>query len=139
MIFKKALIAGAALAGAMFTAVPAYAQPTIIFQIPGFSLHIGDDDFNDYDDTPRRRGRGDRVCFYEHINYGGDSFCVRPGERLRSLGRWNDKISSIRVRGDAEALVCQHIRFDGRCVTIDRSVRNLGRRGNDIISSIRVR
>ncbi len=139
MILNKVLIAGAALAGAMLMAAPAYAQPSISFQVPGFSFNIGGDDFDDDRDTPRRRGRGDRVCFYEHVNFEGDSFCVRPGERLRSLGRWNDKISSIRVRGDAEALVCEHNGFDGRCVTVDRSVRNLGRRGNDIISSIRVR
>ncbi len=102
-----------------------------------FGIQFGDDDF---EDRPRRRGRGDRVCFYEHVNYEGDSFCMRPGERMRSLGRnWNDEISSIRVRGDAEALVCEDRRFRGRCAIVDRSIRNLGRRGNDIISSIRVR
>jgi hypothetical protein len=138
-MLKKALFAGAVLAGALLVAAPAYAQPSISFQVPGFSFYIGDGDFDDFRDTPRRRNRGDRVCFYEHVNYGGDSFCVRPGERLRSLGSWNDRISSVRVRGDAEALVCEHVAFRGRCVTIDRSVRNLGRRGNDIISSIRVR
>jgi hypothetical protein len=88
---------------------------------------------------PRPSGLRDRVCFYEHVNYGGASFCARPGERISSLGSWNDRISSIRVLGDAEALVCEHNNFRGRCVVIDRSVRNLGPRGNDIISSIRVR
>lgn len=107
------------------------------FSIPGFSFFIGDPGF---DRRPIfRPGLRDRVCFYEHVNYGGASFCARPGEALRALGSWNDRISSIRVLGNAEALVCEHVGFRGRCVVIDRSVRNLGVRGNDIISSIRVR
>ena len=113
---------------------------SVSFSIPGFSFSIGDGDFDrPRPSRPDRPGRGDQVCFYEHVNYGGDSFCARPGERIRSLGAWNDRISSIRVRGFAEAQVCEHNGFRGRCVVIDRSVRNLGRGGNDIISSIRVR
>jgi uncharacterized protein YraI len=116
-------------------------QPNINFSVPGFSFSIGDGGF----DRPNRPGRpgggGGRseVCFYEHVNFDGDSFCARPGERIRSLGQWNDRISSIRVRGGAEALVCEHDGFNGRCITIDRNARDLGRGGNDIISSIRVR
>ncbi len=113
------------------------ADVNLSFSIPGFSFSIGSGGF-DFD-RPRRPDRRDRVCFYEHVNYDGDRFCARPGERLRSLGSWNDRISSIRVFGDAEAQVCEHNAFRGRCVIIDRNVRNLGRRGNDIISSIRVR
>lgn len=113
---------------------------SIGFSIPGFSFSIGNGgvDF-DRPGRPGRPGGRDRVCFYEHVNYDGDRFCLRPGERERSLGSWNDRISSIRVFGDAEALVCQHDNYRGRCAIVDRSVRNLGRRGNDIISSIRVR
>ena len=107
------------------------------FSIPGFSFFIGDPGFDRR--TPFRPGIRDRVCFYEHVNYGGASFCARPGERISSLGSWNDRISSIRVLGNAEALVCEHNNFRGRCVVVDRSLRNLGARGNDIISSIRVR
>ena len=110
------------------------------FSIPGFSFFIGDPGFDRRPPfRPGRPGLRDRVCFYEHVNYGGASFCARSGENLRSLGSWNDRISSIRVQGSAEALVCEHVNFRGRCVVIDRSVRNLGARGNDIISSIRVR
>lgn len=111
----------------------------LTFSIPGFSFSIGDGgaDF----DRPRRPrpGTRDRVCFYEHVNYNGNRFCMEPGERSRSLGSWNDRISSIRVYGDAEAQVCENNNYRGRCVVVDRDIRNLGRRGNDIISSIRVR
>ncbi|HEV7275124.1 MAG TPA: SH3 domain-containing protein [Devosiaceae bacterium] len=108
----------------------------IEFSIPGFSFSFGDGDFRRPD---RRPDRGGRVCFYEHVNYEGDQFCMRPGQSRSSLGDWNDTISSIRVRGGAEARVCEHNGFEGRCATIDRNVRNLGSRGNDQISSIRVR
>ena len=111
-------------------------QPDVSIQlsVPGFSISIGDDD-----SFPGPIIGDGRVCFYEHINYGGDRFCMLAGQSRRSLGDWNDEISSIRVYDDAEALVCQHTNFQGRCAVIDRSVRNLSFFGNDIISSIRVR
>jgi uncharacterized protein YraI len=112
----------------------------IQFSIPGFSFSIGDGGFDfDRPGRPDRPDRRSQVCFYEHVNYQGDRFCARPGERIRALGAWNDRISSIRVSGFAEAQVCEHNGFRGRCAIIDRNVPNLGRRGNDIISSIRVR
>lgn len=107
------------------------------FNIPGFSFQIGSGGF---DVRPGRPGGGsrDRVCFFERSNFRGDSFCSRPGERLARLGRWDDSISSIEVRGDAQALVCERTNFNGRCIVISRSVPNLrGAAGN--ISSIRVR
>ena len=109
----------------------------IRFSIPGFSFSIGDG--GGFDFRPIRPDSRSRVCFYRHVNYGGDRFCLRPGQNRRSLGDWNDEISSIRVIGNAVAQVCEHNNYQGRCVIIDRSVRNLGSRGNDIISSIRVR
>lgn len=110
----------------------------IEFSVPGFSISIGQGGGFEIG-RPGRPDRRAQVCFYERANFNGASFCARPGERIRALGAWNDRISSIRVRGGAEAQVCEHNGFNGRCVVIDRDVRNLGRRGNNIISSIRVR
>ena len=114
------------------------ADVSIGFSVPGFSFQIGNGGFDIRPDRPGRPGRNDQVCFYEDNNFRGDSFCARPGERLRSLGNWNDEISSIRVRGNAEALVCQDNNFRGRCVVVTRDIRSLGS-ANDQISSIRVR
>jgi len=106
------------------------------FNVPGFSFQIGSGGF---DVRPGRPGGNrDRICFYENSNFRGDSFCARPGERLARLGRWDDSIRSIEVRGDAQALVCERANFNGRCIVISRSVGNL-RGANDNISSIRVR
>lgn len=107
------------------------------FSVPGFSFQIGNGGFDIRPGRPGRPGR-DQVCFYERPNFRGDSFCARPGEDIARLGRWNDEISSIRVRGDARALVCERNNFNGRCVVISRDAANLGR-ADDEISSIRVR
>ena len=106
------------------------------FNVPGFSFQIGSGGF---DVRPGRPGGSrDRVCFYENTNFRGDSFCARPGERLARLGRWDDSIRSIEVRGSAEVQVCERTNFNGRCIVISRSVANL-RGANDNISSLRVR
>lgn len=107
------------------------------FGVPGFSFSIGNG--GDFRPRPGRPDRGGQVCFFEDVNYRGASFCARPGDRDRSLGSFNDRISSIRVRGDAQVQVCEDYNFGGRCAVLDRSRANLGGRNNDIISSYRVR
>lgn len=103
---------------------------------PNFSFGINCDDNDGV--TIGRRAQG-QVCFYEHVNYRGASFCARPGERDRRLnGFWNDRISSIRVQGNASAVVCEDFGFNGRCARVDSNIRRLGGRNNDVISSYRV-
>jgi uncharacterized protein YraI len=119
---------------------PAPSRPdvdvSIGFSTPGFSFQIGSGGF---DVRPGRPGgTRDRVCFFEDRNFRGDSFCVRPGERIASLGRWDREISSIQVQGDAQALICERTNFNGRCIVISRSTRNLGA-ADDRVRSIRVR
>jgi uncharacterized protein YraI len=108
----------------------------VSFSVPGFGFWVG----NGRDFRPRPGRHAGRVCFYEDFNYRGRSFCARPGSADRRLApRWNDRISSIRVVGDAQARVCEDFGFDGRCAVLDRSRPRLGGRNNDIISSYRVR
>ncbi len=87
-------------------------------------------------------GRGRRVarvCFYENFNYGGRSFCANEGHADRSLGkRWNDRISSIRVMGNARVRVCENFDYGGRCRVVTRDRPRLNGRNNDVISSYRV-
>jgi hypothetical protein len=82
----------------------------------------------------------DGVCFYKDPNFNGDYFCVRSGESVASMPNgMNDKISSMRVVGRAEAIVFKDIRFAGRSSRFDRDIRNLRDDGwDDVISSIRV-
>lgn len=112
------------------------ADVSVSFSIEGFSFSFGGGNFSVGSSRPSNTAR---VCFFEDVNYRGDSFCLRPGQSLRTLGNWNDEISSINVSGSAEALVCEDTRYNGRCVVVSRDIRDLGRRGNDRISSIKVR
>ena len=105
------------------------------FNVPGFSFSIG----NGADFRPRPGQPDGQVCFYEDYNYRGASFCARPGQRDASLGAFNDRISSIRITGDAQVQVCEDYNYRGRCAVLDRSRSSLGERNNDIISSYRVR
>lgn len=80
-----------------------------------------------------------KACFYTGANYTGQSFCVTSGQALNFVGpRWNDKISSIRIYGDASATMCQHANYGGFCRTTNRSENALGAWLNDEISAIRV-
>lgn len=108
------------------------------------------------DDTDRhRRGRPvPSVTFYEHANFRGDSITIFVGEAISNLDgkrfeggrRINDRISSVRVEGGAEALVFLDSRYRGEVMRITRDVRDLAQVGvtgrattwNDLISSIRV-
>jgi hypothetical protein len=86
--------------------------------------------------TPR-----DGVCFYEDADFGGDYFCSRSGDDLNHVpSGMNDRISSIRIFGDAEVTVYRDSRFEGRSQRFRHDVRNLKREGwNDLISSVEVR
>jgi hypothetical protein len=89
-------------------------------------------------------GRGDEpevgVCFYKDPEFKGDYFCARNGESERDMPKgMNDKISSIRVFGNASLTVYQDARFEGRSSRFDYSVPDLKREGwNDLISSFKV-
>ena len=91
-----------------------------------------------------RFGRGIQppagACFYEDSNFRGDYFCVEAGSDVREVPRGtNDRISSIRVLGDADVVVFQNSRFRGQSARFTSDIRNLQREGwNDLISSIRV-
>ena len=78
------------------------------------------------------------VCFYEHINYGGQYFCTNINTTDPIL-EMNDQISSIRVFGNAEVTVYQDRDFQGRSQTIASDMSDLRQGGwNDAITSVRV-
>jgi peptidase inhibitor family I36/beta/gamma crystallin len=80
------------------------------------------------------------ACFYEHPNYDGRYFCANIGASTPEVPEGtNDKISSIRLFGNASVRVWQDARYGGREQQFDRDVRNLGSLGwDDLISSYRV-
>lgn len=80
------------------------------------------------------------ACFYEDIDYGGNYFCMTIGTSNPQVTyRMNNRISSIRLFGDAEVTVYLDTNFRGRSRTFGSDVIDLRRAGyNDNITSFRV-
>jgi hypothetical protein len=88
-----------------------------------------------------RRDREPRngACFYVNENFGGQSFCLNRGENERNVGgRFNDRITSIRISGRARVVIFADQSFRGRSQEVNRDVPNL-RFFNDRITSIVVK
>jgi peptidase inhibitor family I36/uncharacterized protein DUF4214 len=85
-------------------------------------------------DTPRSG-----VCFYEDVNFGGQYFCSPTGRSTAQVPPGtNDRISSIRIFGDAQVTVYVDANFEGPSRTFGSSVSDLRQSGlNDRISSFR--
>ncbi len=101
-----------------------------------------------------RPGRNEaRVYLYEHADFRGGVIVLRAGEAVDNLAHLrfdngrsaNDRISSIRIEGDAEVTLSVHAGFRGETLRVDRNLRDLGAHFpgnlgfNDQISSVRVR
>ncbi len=79
------------------------------------------------------------VCFFEHAKYRGKRLCANAGQADRRIGQeWNDRISSLKLRGAVSVQVCEKARFGGRCREFSRDQEFVGDRWNDKISSYRV-
>ncbi|MGD9902454.1 MAG: peptidase inhibitor family I36 protein [Vicinamibacterales bacterium] len=80
------------------------------------------------------------ACFYQNANFGGEWFCVEAGDWYDSMpDGLNDRISSIRVVGNASVTVYRDPNFRGRSTRINEDMSNLQLQGwNDAISSLRV-
>jgi hypothetical protein len=81
------------------------------------------------------------ACFYEDVNFGGDFFCVRTGGRLDTMpSGMNDRISSIRTFGSAEAQVYRNSSLGGGSARFSDDAEDLRQEDwNDQISSVQVR
>jgi hypothetical protein len=80
------------------------------------------------------------ACFYENANFEGRYFCIHDGDRVSEMPHgMNDKISSIRLFGNAEVSVWRDHNMSGRAARFLTSQRNLRDTGwNDQISSLEV-
>ena len=81
----------------------------------------------------------DGACFYEDADFRGQSFCVPRGATYTALPRgFNDRISSVRVFGNADVRIFQDTNFHGRSAEIRNDTANLRGNWRDKVSSIRV-
>lgn len=81
------------------------------------------------------------ACFYQNANFGGDYFCVQAGDEYDVMPEGlNDRISSIRLFGDASVVVYRDPSFRGRSTRFTDDIDNLQLENwNDTISSLEVR
>jgi len=81
------------------------------------------------------------ACFYQNANYGGDYFCVEDGDEYDQMPEGlNDRISSIRIFGDASVVAYRDPNFRGRSTRFSDDADNLQLdEWNDTISSLQVR
>ena len=101
---------------------------------PSVSIGIGDAPV-----APSGPSGGPRACFFQHINYGGSSFCVAAGDSISNLSSigWNDTISSVRLYSGAAVQVCRHAGFGSPCATWNSNKSSIGSY-NDQISAVDV-
>jgi len=77
------------------------------------------------------------VCFYENINFNGRYFCSPVGSVTEGVpSGMNDRISSVRVFGNAVATVYRDPNLRGQAKVIDYDVADMRGMGfNDRVSS----
>ncbi len=76
-----------------------------------------------------------KVCFYNGANFQGARFCVKPGHgNMHLSGYWNDRISSVKVYGNAKAKICGHANMNGFCSMVTSSRAHLPALNNKISS-----
>lgn len=82
----------------------------------------------------------DRVEFYEHINFVGNRSYLAPGDYPDLQLLWmNDKISSVKIKGNLKLIVFEDVNMEGKALPLNESISSLVSTGlNDKISSIRI-
>jgi len=77
------------------------------------------------------------VCFYEDVNFNGRYFCSPVGSVTEGVpSGMNDRISSVRVFGNAVATVYRDPNLRGQAKVIDHNVADMRGMGfNDRVSS----
>lgn len=76
------------------------------------------------------------VCFFEHINYVGSSFCVAPSQANAMPTGWNDRVSSVRLASGIRLELYEHNNKRGRMLMLESSAPNfVALRFNDVLSS----
>ena len=79
------------------------------------------------------------ICFYEHVDYQGASFCADADSSWIG-STWNDRASSVKVRSGYQVDLFDDINYGGRKLTLSADTPNLVNVNfNDIVSSFRVR
>lgn len=80
----------------------------------------------------------DLACFYDGAGFSGAHFCLGGGRFDRLDNGFNNRISAIRIEGDARARVCSEPNQRGFCWVVNSDVATLGPLADNRISSLAV-
>jgi len=83
-------------------------------------------------------GSPDRACFFDGPNYTGDSFCRDVGIYPTLPPVANDRITSVRLEGNAKVRLCENANMGPFCRDLTASETQLGPYLNNKVSSLRV-
>ena len=75
------------------------------------------------------RGGPGQVCFFDGLNYSGNSVCQPSGGVARDLALlgWDNRIASISIDGSVSVNLCRDRNFASYCVLVDQSTPRLER------------
>ncbi len=75
------------------------------------------------------RGGPGQVCFFDGLNYSGNSVCQPSGGVARDLALlgWDNQIASVSIDGDVSVNLCRDRNFASYCVLVDQSTPRLER------------
>lgn len=111
---------------------------------PSFSVNCGDNPPPAPTPTPTPtpeptpEPEADTACFYTGTNFTGAEFCHGPAILNTLDSNFNDKISSVRLFGNAKVRLCRNANLGGLCSTLVNDRAALGGAINDRASSLRV-
>jgi hypothetical protein len=78
------------------------------------------------------------VCFFEHINFQGQSFCTSTDTAWIGSA-WNDRVSSVKVTAGYKVQLFEHINYGGRSLSLSADNANLVASSfNDFASSLKI-
>ena len=78
------------------------------------------------------------VCFFEHINYQGQSFCTSTDTAWIG-SQWNDRVSSVKVPAGYKVQLFQHSNYGGRSLSLSADTASLVSSSfNDFASSLKI-
>ncbi|HFQ15534.1 MAG TPA: hypothetical protein ENK41_04195 [Rhodobacteraceae bacterium] len=80
----------------------------------------------------------DRACFYRDADFQGPSFCSAPDTLDTLQPRFDNKISSVKLFGNATAKLCVDTNMNGYCARVINDAPTLGVLLDDRVSSLRV-
>ncbi len=80
-----------------------------------------------------------QACFFDGENFTSESKCVTSGRSFSRLGpKWNDRISSVKIRPGARITLCQSQNFQAPCASFNSNIAVLPPQLNNKVTSGRV-